>query len=141
MKQPSPILQTTVRLLLPVIALVAIIVTLQGHNKPGGGFIGGLVLACTVALEAMAFGVAAAKQLLRWDPLRYVIVGLLVALASGVVALVDGAPFMTGVWTEVVVPGLGAIKIGTPLFFDIGVFLVVVGSGALLVVTLMEEDA
>ena len=57
---------------------------------------------------------------------------------SGVIGLVAGQPFMTGLWSEYAVPLLG--KVGTPLLFDIGVYLTVIGVTLTIIFALAEEE-
>lgn len=133
----SPILQTAVRLLMPLLLLFAVFVTLRGHNQPGGGFVGGLVVAASFVLYAIAFGVDASRRALLVRPSRLLGVGLLVALVSGLPAVVLGQPFMTSVWTKLPA-GSAALDVGTPLVFDIGVFLAVIGVVTTIVFTLAE---
>jgi multicomponent Na+:H+ antiporter subunit B len=64
-------------------------------------------------------------------------VGLLMSLGSGLYPLLFDQPFMTGLWGENELPLIG--KPGTPLFFDIGVFLVVIGVTLMIVFTLRED--
>ena len=133
----SPILQTAVRLLMPLLLLFAAFLLLRGHNEPGGGCVGGLVVAASFVLHAIAFGVAAARRALLVRPSTLLGVGLLVALVSGIPGVVRGQPFMTSVWTRLGA-GSAAIDVGTPLVFDIGVFLAVVGVVATIVFSLAE---
>ena len=78
----STILRTATRFLLPLLLLFALVIFLQGHNKPGGGFIGGLTASCAFALWAVAEGVAAARERLRVDPRTLIAFGLGLALAT-----------------------------------------------------------
>jgi multicomponent Na+:H+ antiporter subunit B len=133
----SVILSTAVRLLLPLLLLFSVFVLFRGHNEPGGGFIGGLVAAAAFALYAIAHGVEQARTRLWVEPRLLIALGLLMALASGLVSLLSGQSFMTGVWTGLELPVLG--KLGTPLLFDIGVYCTVVGVTLLIVFSLAEE--
>jgi multisubunit Na+/H+ antiporter MnhB subunit len=133
----SPILQTAVRLLMPLLLLFAVFLLLRGHNQPGGGFVGGLVVAASFVLYAIAFGAAGARRALLVRPSTLLGVGLLVALVSGLPGVVRGQPFMTSVWTRLGT-GSAAIDVGTPLVFDIGVFLAVIGVVATIVFALAE---
>jgi multicomponent Na+:H+ antiporter subunit B len=135
----SLILRTATRLILPLALLLSVFLLVRGHNAPGGGFIGGLVAAAAFALYAMGSGVAAARRLLRIDPHLLIGAGLLMALGSGVAALVVGQPFMAGLWTELIVPGLETLKVGTPLIFDLGVYVLVVGVVLMILLTLAED--
>lgn len=134
---PSLILCTAARLLLPLLLLFSIFVLARGHNEPGGGFVGGLVAAAAYILYAIAYDPAAARHALRIDSRTLIGIGLLVALVSGMVPLVGGEPFMRGLWSDLHVPVLG--KLGTPLFFDIGVYFAVLGVTLTVILGLAEE--
>ena len=124
----SVILRTATRFLITLLFLTALFLLWRGHNEPGGGFIGGLVAAGAFALYLMAFGEAAMRRLLRVAPRDLLGVGLAIALVSGLFAVFSNEAFMTGQWMSLKLgEGLEPLKLGTPLLFDIGVFLVVVG--------------
>jgi multicomponent Na+:H+ antiporter subunit B len=133
----SSILQTATRVLMPLLLLFALFLLLRGHNQPGGGFVGGLVVASSFVLYSIAFGVDAARRALLITPSQLLGVGLLVALTSGLPAVVLGQPFMTAQWTELGT-GPNLVAVGTPLVFDIGVFLAVIGVVLTIVFTLAE---
>ena len=133
----SSILQTAVRLLMPLLLLFAVFLLLRGHNQPGGGFVGGLVVAASFVLYSIAFGVEAARRALLVRPSTLLGVGLLVAFVSGLPAVVAGHAFMTALWTTVAA-GTMVIAVGTPLVFDVGVFLAVIGVVLTIVFTLAE---
>ena len=134
----SLILRTATRFLMPLLLLFALFLLLRGHNEPGGGFVGGLVVAAAFVLYAISAGVPASRRALLIRPSTLLSVGLLVALASAVPALVVGRPFMSALWTEVGT-GPAAWAIGTPLVFDVGVFLAVIGVVLTIVFTLAED--
>jgi multisubunit Na+/H+ antiporter MnhB subunit len=133
----STILQTATRVLMPLLLLFAVFLLLRGHNQPGGGFVGGLVVASSFVLYSIAFGVDAARRAILIRPGALLGVGLLVALTSGLPAVIAGQPFMTAQWTEVSL-GPTAVALGTPLVFDVGVFLAVIGVVLGIVFTLAE---
>lgn len=133
----SLILRTATRYLLPLLLLFSVFLLIRGHNEPGGGFVGGLVAAAAFALYAIAYGVATARQALPLAPGRLIGLGLLLAVSSGMFALAAGQPFLTGLWHPQPVPVLG--KVGTPLLFDLGVYLAVVGVVLLIIFSLMED--
>jgi multicomponent Na+:H+ antiporter subunit B len=91
------------------------------------------------ALYALAFDVAAARRKLRVDPVSLAAAGLAVACLSGVPALLYGEPFLTGIWREVPLLFGVVFDLGTPLIFDVGVYLVVWGILLTLVFALGEE--
>jgi multicomponent Na+:H+ antiporter subunit B len=122
---------------MPLLLLFAVFLLLRGHNQPGGGFVGGLVVASSFVLYAIAFGVDAARRALLVNPATLLGVGLLVALTSGLPGVVAGQPFLTAQWTELR-SGSTAIAVGTPLVFDVGVCLAVIGVVLTIVFTLAE---
>lgn len=131
----SLILSTVARMVILLMLLFSLYLLVRGHNQPGGGFVGGLVAASALVLHAIANGVSATRRRLRVDPRAVAMIGVAVAIVAGLVAAFSGAPFLTGVW---VFPA--GIPLGTPLLFDVGVYLVVVGAVTALVFAL-EEDA
>jgi multicomponent Na+:H+ antiporter subunit B len=133
----SLILSTATRYLLPLMLMFSIFLLIRGHNEPGGGFVGGLVAASAFALHAIAHGVAEARRSLRVQPRTVIGVGWLTASASGLPTLLNGQPFMTGWWYKQPLPVLG--KVGTPVLFDTGVYLVVLGITLMIIFTLAEE--
>jgi len=111
---------------------------MRGHNLPGGGFTGGLVASAGFALYAIAFGIKSTRQIMRISPDTFMYSGLMTAGLSGMIAIFSGKPFMTGLWFAIEIPVLQ--KIGTPVIFDIGVYLVVLGMTTKIIFSLMEED-
>ncbi|MHC4886435.1 MAG: Na+/H+ antiporter subunit B [Planctomycetota bacterium] len=133
------ILRTTTRYLLLILLLFSLFLLMSGHNEPGGGFTGGLMAAAAICLYTIGFGAEAARKMLRIDPPILIGVGLMLAASSGLLSLALGQPFMTSTWRSVNVPALGKVALGTPLLFDTGVYLVVVGATVLIVLSLAEE--
>jgi multicomponent Na+:H+ antiporter subunit B len=121
------------RILFAVMIAASLFIFYRGHNEPGGGFVGGLVAASGFAIVALAEGTLAARRLLRIDPTILLGIGLLFALGSGLPGLALGHPFLTHQWAT-----LGGLHIGTPLAFDLGVYLVVLGGVLSLVVRFYE---
>jgi multicomponent Na+:H+ antiporter subunit B len=134
----SLILLTTARLLMPLLLLFSVFLLLRGHNEPGGGFAGGLVAAAAFILLAISRDPATARQALRIQPQALIGAGLLIAVGSGLVGLLVGDPLLTGQWWTLDLPGI-SFDLGTPLIFDIGVYLVVLGATLTMVLTLAEE--
>jgi multicomponent Na+:H+ antiporter subunit B len=135
----SLILRTATKYLLPLMLLFSIFLLLRGHNEPGGGFVGGLVAASAFALYALASGVPTARRALMVTPHTLIGSGLLIALGSGILPLFLGQEFLTMYWADLHLPLLGDLEVGTPLFFDIGVYLVVIGAALLIIFSLAEE--
>lgn len=117
----SLVVQDGIRLASPLAIVVATVLFFAGHNQPGGGFAGGLVLGAVTALRS-ATGLSVPQHPIRMMSIGGVIIGF-VALAPLVVGDVVLDQY---VW-ETTVPVLGKVKAGTALIFDTGVVLVVVG--------------
>jgi multisubunit Na+/H+ antiporter MnhB subunit len=133
----SYILKAATRLLVGLILVFSVYLLFRGHNAPGGGFSAALVAATAFALFAIAEGPGPVYQALRIEPRVLIAWGLLLAVCSGLIAVVTGRPYLTGLWCTP--PGFhGALAVGTPLFFDIGVFLVVLGTILTLLLNLEE---
>ena len=133
------ILKTANRLLFPMLLLFSVYMTLRGHNAPGGGFIGGLVAASAFALLLIVEGPQVMLRALRVHPTRLLGAGLALAGGAGLVAWLARQPYMTGIWGYLPIGWGEPIKLGTPLFFDLGVFLAVVGFLLTIVLTLEES--
>lgn len=127
-------------LLFFIINVFAVYLLLRGHNEPGGGFIGGLGSALSLIMLSLAFGVERTQRNMRVDPARLAAIGLLVALLTAMLPVFVGEPLLRHFhweWKDVL--GLGTLKAGTPLLFDVGVFLVVVGVSTKLIFVLARS--
>jgi multicomponent Na+:H+ antiporter subunit B len=134
----SIILRTAARFLIALLMLFSIFLLLRGHNEPGGGFVGGLVAAAAYILHALAFDVSATLAALRVAPRMLIGTGLLLAVGSGLLPLLFDDPFLTAIWWEVPL-GAGVLEIGTPLIFDTGVYVTVLGVALTIMLALVEE--
>ena len=121
----SRILKTATNYLLPVLLLFSVFILLRGHYKPGGGFVGGLIASIAFVMHSFANSVEQTLKLLRRHPSRFIPIGLIISLVSAIFPMFFGDPIMTGVWYNEPIPIIGMI--GTALFFDLGVYLLVIG--------------
>lgn len=135
--QRSFLLSVAVRYLMPLMLIFSVFLLLRGHNEVGGGFVGGLVASSALMLYGIAVSPAALHRLLPLEPRLLVSMGLLLALFSGLIPLLAGQPFMTGLWLKTILPVIG--KVGTPLLFDMGVYFVVIGVMLWILLTLAED--
>jgi multicomponent Na+:H+ antiporter subunit B len=137
----SLILRIAARYLAPVILLASLVLLIRGHNDPGGGFIGGLLAAGAFSLHALACGADTARRLLRVDPRTLLASGLLIAAVSTLPALLRGETWFRGLWVSVPLPLLGEVPLGTPLLFDVGVYVAVIGFALTIVFVLTAHDS
>jgi len=129
-----------VRLLLPVGLAFALHLLLRGHNAPGGGFVAGLVVASTLIAQSMVGGTRWVEARLRLQPKRWIALGLLLALATGLGSWFLGYPFLTSHTAVVHAPLLGELHLPSAALFDVGVFAVVVGSTLLLLTAIAHQS-
>jgi len=136
---PSLILASINRVIFAAILLFSLWVMLRGHNEPGGGFIGGLLAASAFALYAFAAGPRAARRVLRANPLTVAGVGVTLAALSALPAVAAGLPFMTGLWWFPEATDGAKLALGTPVLFDVGVYLAVAGTMLAITFALLQE--
>lgn len=136
----SLILRTTARYLTPLLLIFSVFLFWRGHNQPGGGFAGGLVAAVPFAIFSIAFGSTEARRVLHVEPHVLIATGLLTALFSGLLSLFAGAPFLTSSWGSLQLPGFPALDLGTPVLFDLGVYLLVIGVTLSIIFALEEAE-
>lgn len=133
------IFRTIAPFLAALMLVFSVFVLLRGHNEPGGGFIGGLIAACALAIQGIAHGVASVRRTLRFDPLAIGGFGLCLSLAAGLIPLAAATPFLTGIWISVPL-GVASVDLSTVLLFDIGVYLVVLGTVTAIALALEEKE-
>ncbi len=133
------IFRTVAPFLTALMIIFSVFVLLRGHNEPGGGFIGGLIAASAFAIYGIAYGVPAVRRALVVHPLSLAGFGLLLAVLSGLLSVVMGVPFMTGVWIYPTLFGV-EVPLATVMSFDIGVYLVVVGAITSIALALEERE-
>jgi len=129
-----------VRLLLPIAFLVSMYLFMRGHNQPGGGFVAGLVMSVAFILQYMVAGTQWVEAQMSLRPLRWMGTGLLCATLTGLGAMLVGYPFLTTHTAHFSLPVLGEIHLASALFFDIGVFAVVVGATLLILTALAHQS-
>lgn len=109
---------------------------LRGHNEPGGGFIAGLIVAVAALLVRMARDL----QLLRIRSETLVPLGLLIAIGTGVAPMALGEPFLRSYYGQLTWPLIGDFSWSSSVLFDLGVFLVVIGT-TITIIDLLAEEA
>lgn len=132
------ILRTVAPAITALMLLFSVFVLLRGHNEPGGGFIGGLIAASALAIFGIAHGPGAVQRAIRFHPMAIAGAGLALATVSGLVSIAAGVPFMGGLWIYPDILG-AEVPLSTVMSFDIGVYLVVVGSVTAIALALETE--
>ncbi|HAV34926.1 MAG TPA: monovalent cation/H+ antiporter subunit A, partial [Massilia sp.] len=128
------------RFLLPFMGMIAVYFFMRGHNLPGGGFVAGLIFATALIVQYMVAGTDWVESHLRLRPHRWIGFGLLTACLTGLGAWLFGYPFLTSHTAHLNLPLLGEIHVPSAFVFDLGVFLVVVGTTMLILVALAHQS-
>lgn len=129
------ILRETTSVLVALILMFSVFMLLRGHDHPGGGFIGGLIASIAFSLYLFASDAPSVRKLLRVPPTAISTAGLALVLVSGLAGpIVDQTPFLSSKWLQI-----GSLHAGTPLLFDIGVYLAVIGAMMTFILGIMEN--
>ena len=123
----SLVLEVATRIIFPLIMVLSFYFFFAGHNTPGGGFAGGLTAGLALVLRYLAGGRYELGEALPVDAGKLLGAGLLLSAGTAVTSLFLGAPVLSSAVIELDLPALGHIKLVTALFFDLGVYLIVVG--------------
>jgi multicomponent Na+:H+ antiporter subunit A len=123
----SLVLEVATRIIFPLIMVLSAYFFFAGHNTPGGGFAGGLTAGLALVLRYLAGGRYELGETLPLDAGKILGTGLGLSAGTAVASLLLGAPVLSSAVVQFDVPVLGAVKFVTALFFDFGVYLIVVG--------------
>lgn len=123
----SLVLEVTTRLIFPTMMILSLFFFFAGHNNPGGGFAGGLVAGLALVLRYLAGGRYELGEAVPIDAGRILGAGLLLAAGTAAASMALGAPPLSSATFEWTLPVFGEVKLVTALFFDAGVYLIVVG--------------
>lgn len=152
----TTIMRTTARVTVPIVLVLSVSLFLQGHNLPGGGFIGGVLTTVAFTLVYVAYGLDFLESGVLGRDVdegtgifehrtvtayrRTFLVGLGVVLGSGIAGILVGDPFLTQTYVHLEgVPLYHEVELASAMVFDLGVFLVVVG-GILTIVSVVSAE-
>lgn len=126
-KYRSLVLEVATRLIFPLIMVLSVYFFFAGHNTPGGGFAGGLTAGLALVLRYLAGGRYELGEALPFDAGKVLGAGLALSAATAATSLLLGAPVLSSAVVQFDIPVFGHVKLVTALFFDLGVYLIVVG--------------
>jgi multicomponent Na+:H+ antiporter subunit B len=132
----SIVLKVSAKILTMLMLVFSVFLLLRGHNEPGGGFLAGLIVVSALSLYVIAYGAAAARCLLKFDFRYYIAMGLACTVFSGLFGLLTNSPFLDSQWIHV---PLLDIYVGSPLLFDFGVYLTVIGAMLKIIISIEES--
>ena len=123
----SLVLSTGVRSIAPTLILFSLFALVIGHDRPGGGFIGGLIAGSALVLVFLSDGSDALRRAARVRPTVLAGLGLAIAMVAAVAPMFIGDPLLTSLEWKTTLPVFGDVKVSSVLVFDTGVYLVVLG--------------
>ena len=123
----SLILEVTTRLVFPTMMMQ--VGSFSDDSFSGGSFgiAGGLVAGLALVLRYLAGGRYELGEAVPIDAGKILGLGLTFSAGTALASLFLGAPALSSATIELTLPLLGDIKLVTAMFFDLGVYLIVVG--------------
>lgn len=139
MKINDVILKTVTKFVVFIILTMAVYLFFSGHNSPGGGFVGGLVLASAFVLLFLAFDVETIKKGIPFDFKLVAAFGVLLAISTGLGSFFFDEPFLTQTFAYFNIPYFGETELATITIFEAGVALTVVGVIVTIILSISED--
>lgn len=139
LKINNVILQTVAKIVSFIILTLAVYLFLSGHNSPGGGFIGGLVLASALVLLFVVYDIETVKNAIPVDFKKLAAFGAFLTVGTGFGSLLFGAPFLSQSFAYFDLPFFGKTELTTVTIFEAGVALVVVGVVVTIILSISED--
>lgn len=139
MKINDVILKTVTRIVAFIILTFGVELFLSGHNNPGGGFIGGLVLSSAFVLLYLVNDIDTVRKGIPFDFKKIAAIGVFLAVGSGVGSVLFGKHFLTQAFGHFDLPIFGVTELSTVILFEAGVALTVVGVVVTIILTISED--
>lgn len=133
------ILQTVTKLVVFIILTFGVELFLSGHNDPGGGFVGGLVLSSAIVLLYLVFDIETVHKGIPVDFKRVAALGVVFVVGSGVGAILFGAAFLSQTFDYFNLPVFGETELATVILFEAGVALTVIGTVVTIMLSISED--
>lgn len=129
----SLIFATTAHIVAALMLVFSLYLLLRGHNEPGGGFIGALIAVIGFALLMFAESPKYVRDRLYYAPFSIALFGIFLSFVAGLMSFAFNLPFLTGLWWKDILP------LGTPLIFDVGIYLAIIGGVMGMLLRVNEE--
>ncbi|MGM8364909.1 Na(+)/H(+) antiporter subunit B [Virgibacillus sp. W0181] len=139
MKTNDVILQSVTKVVVFIILTLALYLFFSGHHAPGGGFIGGLVLASAFVLLYLAFDIETIEKSIPLDFKLVAAFGAMIAVATGFGALLFGDTFLSQTFGHFDFPFFGTVELTTITLFEAGVALTVVGVVVTIIISISKD--
>lgn len=139
MKINDVILQTVTKIVVFIILTFGVELFLAGHNNPGGGFIGGLVLSSAFVLLYLVHDIETVSKGIPFDFKKIAALGAFLAVGTGIGSVLFGKDFLTQAAGHFNLPVFGETELSTVIVFEAGVALTVVGVVVTIISTISED--
>ncbi|WP_042470148.1 Na(+)/H(+) antiporter subunit B [Bacillus ndiopicus] len=140
MKINDVILRTVVKAVVFIILTLGVYLFFAGHNAPGGGFIGGLVLGSAVVLLYLTYDIETVHKGMPFDFKKVAAFGVLLATGTAIGSIFFNVPFLTQAAREFHFPLLGETHLSTVMIFEAGVALTVIGTLVTIILSISEDE-
>ncbi|NLE98422.1 MAG: Na+/H+ antiporter subunit A [Propionibacterium sp.] len=137
----SLMFEVVTRVLFWVLIIASLFLLLSGHNRPGGGFAGGLVAGMALMVRYLAAGRHELDEAAPFDAGRLLGSGLVISVTTAIAPVFFGGTIFQSYDYFLNIPGpdsvtlfgytfplFGELHLVTSTAFDIGVYLVVIGT-------------
>lgn len=138
MKINDVILKTVVKAVVLIILTFSIYLFLSGHHTPGGGFIGGLVMASAFVLLFLTYDVETVSEGIPISFKKMSAIGVLISTGSAVLPVFFGQPFLNQSFGYFDLPIFGKTELATVTIFEAGIALTVVGVVVNIILSISE---
>lgn len=139
MKINNVILRTVTKVVVFIILTLAVYLFFAGHNSPGGGFVGGLVLAAAFVLLFIVYDIETIRKGVPLDFKKVAALGAFISVGTGFGALLFGEPFLSMSFDYFTFPFFGEVELSTVTLFEAGVALAVVGVVCTIILSISED--
>lgn|SRR5690606_34584816 len=138
MKINDVILKTVAKAVVLVILTFGLYLFFSGHHTPGGGFIGGLVLASGFVLLFLSYDVETVSEGIPISFKKLSALGVLISMTSALVPVFFGQPFLSQSFGYFDLPIFGKTELATVTIFEAGIALTVVGVVVNIILSISE---
>ncbi|MGX2992926.1 Na+/H+ antiporter subunit A [Streptomyces sp. JNUCC 64] len=122
----SVVFEVVARLVFHPVLVLSVYLLMCAENLPGGGFVAGLVAGLAMTARYLAGGRHELADAAPGHPGLLTGLGLLLSASVALLGLADGS-VLHPLTYETRLPVLGHVHLGTPVLFDTGVYLLVLG--------------
>ncbi|NIZ89743.1 Na+/H+ antiporter subunit A [Kineococcus rubinsiae] len=123
----SVVFEVVTQLTFHAVVVFSVYLVFAGHNAPGGGFAGGLVAGLALVVRYLSGGRREFDTAVPISAGWLLGLGLFLSAGTGLVGILLGGNVLQTAIIEWDLPVLGHVKLVTSLFFDVGVYLLVLG--------------